>query len=369
MNRKPFRIRMAAAPLLLLAALATHASNAHASDAPATNASSTNAPARAGELLVGNKSADTLWRLSLADGRKLGEAPTAPGPHEIAVSPDGKLAVVSEYGRQASGNTLGVYATADGRLLRRIDLGTHTRPHGLRFAASGQQVLVTTEGSDALLVVDLDGKARRAIELGPGKGHMVALSRDGRVAYVSKVGAGTLVRVDLDDGSTLEKPAGAGAEGVAVATDGSVWVSNREEGSVTVHDPATLDVLDTLASDGFPIRVGFTPSGRHALVTNARAATLAVFDSVTRKPVAVVPLVEPGSAYRETMLGGGALPIGAIVDPSGERVYVAISGGNEIAVVDTASWTVVERWQTGDEPDALGIVESGASEPARVKAK
>ena len=53
---------------------------------------------------------------------------------------------------------------------------------------------------------------------------------------------------------------------------------------------------------------------------------------------------------------------GAIADPSGKRVYVAISGGNEIAVVDTASWKVVDRWPTGDEPDALGIV--GPAAPA-----
>ncbi|GAB3513920.1 hypothetical protein GCM10027400_22930 [Pseudoxanthomonas daejeonensis] len=324
--------------------------------------------AGAAELLVGNKSADTLWRLSLEDGRKLGESPTAPGPHEIAVSPDGRLAVVSEYGRQASGNTLGVYDTTDGHLLRRIDLGTHSRPHGMRFDADGQHLLVTTEGSDALVVVDIAGKVDRAIDLGPGKGHMVALSRDGKVAYVSKVGAGTVVRVDLADGATLEKPAGAGAEGIGVAPDGSVWVSNREDGSVTVHDPATLDVHDTLDSDGFPIRVGFTPSGRHALVTNARAATLAVFDTVSRKPVAVVALAKPGTEYRETMLGRAALPIGVISDPSGKRVYVAISGGNEIAVVDTASWSVVERWPTGDEPDALGIVTDPAA-PARGKAK
>ena len=350
MSRMPFR-RLAATPALLLAMLAAPGFDAHAFDPQAGSA-----PSRGAELLVGNKSADTLWRLSLADGRKLGQTPTAPGPHEIAVSPDGQLAVVSEYGRQAPGNTLGVYDTADGRLLRRIELGTHTRPHGMRFDADGRRLLVTTEGSDALLVVDVEGKVERAIDLGPGKGHMVALSRDGAVAYVSKVGAGTVVRVGLADGSVLEKPAGVGAEGIAVASDGRVWVSNREEGSVTVHDPVTLDVLDTLASDGFPIRVVFTPSGRHALVTNARAATLAVFDSVSRKPVALVELARPGAEYRETMLGRAALPIGAIADPSGERVYVAISGGNEIAVVDTASWTVVERWPTGDEPDALGIV-------------
>ncbi|WP_238389727.1 gluconolaconase [Pseudoxanthomonas koreensis] len=316
------------------------------------------APVAAGELLVGNKSADTLWRLSLEDGRKLGEAPTAPGPHEIAVSPDGTLAVVSEYGRQAPGHTLGVYGTDTGTLLRRIDLGVHGRPHGMRFEADGRHLLATTEASDALLRVDLDGKVERVFDLGPGKGHMVALSADGATAYVSKVGAGTVVRVDLADGAVLEKPAGAGAEGIGIAPDGTVWVSNREAGTVTVHDPATLDALDTLDSAGFPIRVGFTPSGRHALVTNARAATLAVFDTVSRKPVARVELARPGVEYRETMPGRAALPIGAIADPSGQRVYVAISGGNEIAVVDTASWKVVERWPTGDEPDALGIVPS-----------
>ena len=324
----------------------------------------------AAELLVGNKAADSLWRLSLEDGRRLGEASTAPGPHEIAVSADGRLAVVSEYGRQAAGHTLGVHDAASGKRLRQVDLGTHTRPHGLRFLGDAHRLLVTTEGSDALLLVDVDaGEVERAIDIGPGKGHMVALAADGKVAYVSKVGAGTVVRIDLGSGEVLEKPAGAGAEGIAVATDGSVWVSNREDGTVTVHDPATLDVLDTLDSEGFPIRVVFTPSGRHALVTNARAATLAVFDAVSRTPVALVELARPGAAYRETMLGRAALPIGAIADPSGRRVYVAVSGGNEVAVVDTATWTVVARWPTGDEPDALGIVATGASAPARGNGK
>ncbi|WP_372012755.1 beta-propeller fold lactonase family protein [Pseudoxanthomonas sp. 10H] len=324
--------------------------------------------AHAAELLVGNKAADTLWRLSLEDGRKRGEAATAPGPHEIAVSPDGRIAVVSEYGRQSPGNTLGVYDAVGGRLLRRIALGAHTRPHGLRFLDDDHRLLATAEGSDALLVVDVDaGKVERAIDIGPGKGHMVALAADRKVAYVSKVGAGTVARIDLASGEVLERPAGAGAEGIAVAADGSVWVSNREEETLTVHDAATLEVLDTLASDGFPIRIVFTPSGRHALVTNARAATLAVFDAVTRDPVALVELARPGASYRETMLGRAALPIGAIVDPSGRRAYVAVSGGNEIAVVDTASWTVVERWATGEEPDALGIVGAAAAPPARAK--
>ncbi|MEZ0472560.1 YncE family protein [Luteimonas salinilitoris] len=74
------------------------------------------------------------------------------------------------------------------------------------------------------------------------------------------------------------------------------------------------------------------------------------------EPVATVALAEPEARYRETMLGRAALPIGVIAGPDGARVYVAVSGGNEIAVVDRRTWQVVERWKTGNEPDALGIV-------------
>ena len=57
------------------------------------------------------------------------------------------------------------------------------------------------------------------------------------------------------------------------------------------------------------------------------------------------------------MLGRASLPIGVIADPKRPRVYVAISGGDEIAVIDTAKWQVTDQWKTGREPDALAIAE------------
>lgn len=322
--------------------------------------------AESGELLVGNKSADTVWRLSLADGRKLGEVASGQGPHEIVVSPDGHIAVVSDYGRERPGRSLTVIDAAGKHATRSIDLGEHARPHGMRFLPGGRRLLATTEDSGALLVVDVEaGKVERAIDIGSGKGHMVALPADGKVAYVSKVGAGTVVRVDLAEAKkTHEMPAGKGAEGIAVADDGSVWVSNRVDGTVTVHDPATLAVLATLDSPGFPIRVAFTADGAHALVTNARAATLSVFDAGARKPVATVALAPDGVEFRETMLGRAALPIGAIADPAGGRVFVAVSGADRIAVVDTKDWEVKEYWETGSEPDALAIAPAKAGQAA-----
>ncbi len=314
-------------------------------------------------LLVGNKAADTLWVLDATDGRRLAEIATGPGPHEIATSPDGRLAVVTDYGSGAAGDSLTVITLADGST-RRIALGEHRRPHGLRFLPDGRHVVVTTEQAGTLVRVDLArGLVDGVVDIGEGVGHMVALSADGRRAYVSKIRAGTVVQVDLTMLAVVaEAPAGEGAEGIAVAADGTVWVTNRAADTVTVHDPDTLAVLATLPSAGFPIRVVFTPDGRQALVTNATAATLAVFDVARRAPVTTVDLAIDDAEPRDTMLGTGPLPIGAIVHPRAPRAFVAISGADRIAVVDTARWRVVAHWATGREPDALGIVTGDAAD-------
>ncbi len=308
-------------------------------------------------LLVGNKSDDTVWRISLEDGSRVEVVDSGPGPHEIAVAADGRSAVVTDYGQQQPGSSLTVLDLAGGGAPRSIDLGRHGRPHGLRCLPDGQ-VLVTTEGSASLLRVDLgQGTVAQAIDVGDGIGHMVAVSRDGAIAYVSKIGAGTVSRVDLAAGRvTHEVAAGEGAEGIEVAPDGSVWVTNRAEDTVTVHDPDTLETRATLPSEGFPIRVVFTPDGRHGLVTNAKAATMTVFDAASRAPVATVALRPEGAGSGQSMLGQGPMPIGVVADPSRPRVYVAISGGDRVAVVDTESWRVLDYWPTGRQPDALGIV-------------
>lgn len=314
---------------------------------------------RAAELLVGNKSADTVWRLSLKDGRRVGEFRTGNAPHEIAVSPDRSTAVVTNYGSERSGNTLSVLDLVGGRPTRHIDLGQHGAPHGLRFLSDGRRVVATAEASASLLVVDVrEGAIEQAIDVGGGVGHMVALSPDERFAYVTKIAAGTVSRIDLASGAkTHERPAGRGAEGVAVRPDGAeVWVTNREDGTVTVHDPRTLAVKRRMSSRGFPIRVVFSADGALAFVTNARAATLAVFDARTKVPRATVVLSREDMDYQPTMLGNAALPIGVAVAADRPRAYVAISGGDRIAVIDTERWQVVDYWVTGREPDALGIV-------------
>lgn len=340
-------LALLAAALALTACAATPIASPATADTPA---------ASAGELLVGNKSADTVWRIALDDGRKLGEFASGHQPHEIGVSADGRRVVVTNYADDPRGNSLSVLDPASGQG-RIVDLGAGVRPHGLVPIPGSAHWLVTAEGLSQLLRVDLDtGRIVQRMPVGEGIAHMVAT--DGRAAFVTHLRSGRLKRIDLASGATThEVEAGAGAEGVAVHPDsGEVWVSNRAADTVTVHAGEDLRLLATLPSPGFAIRVAFTADGRHALVTNARAARLAVFDAATREQVADVPLARDGVEYADTLLGRAALPIGVIADPRRPRVYVAISGADEIAVVDTLRWQVVDHWQTGREPDALGIL-------------
>ena len=57
-------------------------------------------------LLVCNKSADTVSVFDVVTRAEIATLPTGEAPHEIAVSPDGCTAVVTNYGRQRAGRTL-----------------------------------------------------------------------------------------------------------------------------------------------------------------------------------------------------------------------------------------------------------------------
>jgi YVTN family beta-propeller protein len=62
-----------------------------------------------GTLLVLNKAANTVSLIDLAKKKSVATIRTGEEPHEVAVSPDGKTAVVCNYGSSPTpGNTLTV---------------------------------------------------------------------------------------------------------------------------------------------------------------------------------------------------------------------------------------------------------------------
>jgi YVTN family beta-propeller protein len=310
-------------------------------------------------LLVVNKGESTVSIVEPREGREVVRVPTGHAPHEVAVSPDGRLAVVTNYGTGPEpGNTLTVIDMAELAPTATIDLGEQTRPHGIAWHPDGRRVAVTTEGNGTLTIVDVPARhVEAAIPTGAQVSHEVALSADGSRAFVANIGSGSVTVIDVDEGSVEATiPTGRGAEGVAVSPDGAeVWVTNRAENTVTVLDATTLEVLATVPSEDFPIRVVFTADGEHALVTNARSAELRVFHVADRSLKAAVPIQAPVVDGGPQVLAfeGSATPIGVLGDPDGRLVYVAAASADVVAVVDLEQGQVVRLIGVGREPDGL----------------
>ncbi|HEX2253691.1 MAG TPA: cytochrome D1 domain-containing protein [Thermoanaerobaculia bacterium] len=303
------------------------------------------APAAADTLLVANKGEATLALVDLARGEVVATLPTGAGPHEVAVSPDGALAVVADYGGREPGSTLTVVDVPGAKVVRTVDLGGHRRPHGVVFL-DARRVAVTTEGSGSLLVVDVvAGEVARAVETGQRVSHMVAVAPGGSRAWVANLGSGNVTVVDLAAGEKLGDVAtGAGAEGVAVSPDGRwVWVTNREADTVSLVDAGTLEKVADVPSAEFPIRAEVTPDGRWVLVSNAESGDLTVIDAGERRVARRI----------ELPAGKTSAPIGIEIAPDGKRAWIAHTAADLVQVLDLETWKPTATLATGDEPDGM----------------
>lgn len=304
-------------------------------------------------LVVLNKRAASVSLVDVASGATVATLPTGVGPHEVAVSPDGRTAVVADYGEQTPGSTLTVLDLAGRRVVRTIPLGDYRRPHGIAFLPDGRRVVATVEVNRAVIVVDVAaGKVAYAVATDEPGTHLLTLARDGGRVYTANIPAGSVSLVDLGERRLVRTArVGTQTEAIALAPDGrELWVGDNATHRLTVLDASTLDTLATLPSGGqVPIRLAFTPDGREVLVSNVQSGELALFDARARRLVATIPMP------------AGAQPIGILMDPTGKRAWVATSGRDEVAEVDLAARRITRFLATGDNPDGLGYarVETG----------
>jgi YVTN family beta-propeller protein len=312
-------------------------------------------------LVVANKAEATASLIDLTSGEVIATLPTGEGPHEVGVSPDGRFALVTNYGnRGGGGQSLTLIDVPAAVVVKTIDLGQHKKPHGVEWL-DDEHAAVTAEASKALLVVDVDkGEIVRTIRTDEEISHMVALHPDGRRAYTANMGSGSMTVLDLEKGERETSIAtGDGAEGIAVSASGEhVWVTNRAADTVTVIDTETFETVKQIPSRGFPIRATATPQGQ-VLVTRARAGELVIYDAETLEEVRTVPFDLETLDVEERLFGDrfgdSSVPIGVIVDGAGEHAFVAHANADVITEVDLATGEIVRVLRAGKEPDGLGF--------------
>ena len=211
-------------------------------------------------------------------------------------------------------------------------------------------------------MVDVEtGKVEKVIRTDQDVSHMVEASFDGRRAFVTNIGSGSVSVIDLEIGKLVTSiPTGAGAEGIALSSDGKeLWVTNRVANTLSIINTESLEIVDTLHAGDFPLRVKITPDGLYALVSNARSANVSVFDTKDRKQVGTISFeVDVSAEARDRLFGDrfgkSPVPIGIVIPPDGQFAYIANSNADVVAVVDLKAWKVVDWIKAGREPDGLG---------------
>jgi YVTN family beta-propeller protein len=334
-------------------------------------------------LLVLVKSDRTLAIVDPESLQVVGRVPAGPDPHEVIASADGKLAYISNYGGPDSNlHTVTVVDLAAQKNLPAIDLGALRSAHGLAFA--GGKLYFTVETNKAIGRYDpATGRVDWVMGTGQDRTHMIDVSQTLDRIVTSNVSSGTISiieqvsqpnggfgpppgappgRGNQPGGGPPQGPppggphktwevtnvkAGNGSEGFDVSPDGKeIWAANARDATVTIIDAAAKRVTDTIPiSVNGANRLKFTPDGTRVLISGlgfggrSAGGDLVVFDVAARKEI------------KHYDLGGGAA--GILMTPDGSRAYVAVSGSDNVAVVDLRTLEVTGHISVGKQPDGL----------------
>jgi len=233
--------------------------------------------------------------------------PVGIGPHEVAVSPDGRVAVVTIYGQQPAGNQLAVLDLVRDSVVRIIDL------------ASGAIEPVPTNARGS---------------------HMVAVESSGRRAWTANVADNSVSELDLEARRFVRAtPVPARPEGIAVTPDGrEVWVGSNETGAVTVIATAGGQVAHTLTGARFPYRLGASPDGRRVAVVDGQGNMLRIADVASH-------------AYTGSIALAG--PRGVVIGEDNRTAYVTLAEGS-LAIVDIQDLSLRRTIPVEASPDGVG---------------
>lgn len=275
-----------------------------------------------------------------ADGRRLGGVAVGQYPHEIILSPDRKLAYVSDNGvlwmtnPGEGGNTISVIDLASRKRVAVIDLGQYRRPHGMDIHGPTNRMVCTIENPDGMLLIDL--AARKVVRMYDVKGaspHMVILDPNGEWAYVSNTATHTVAAVHLASGEvkpipTDERPQG----GVFAADRKTLYLTNSDGNSISIIDTAKKERVGTIRTGKGPGRIAITPDQKTLVYNLQPGQGVGFADIATRKQVA------------EIALGGNPLSLTMTTD--GKLAYAGIQDQDRVATISVPERKIVRVFST-----------------------
>ena len=237
-------------------------------------------------------------------------APSGTGSVEVAVTPDGRYALVTlENSKALAVFDVGVALRADqGRSAYLGQVPVGDGPVGVAISPEGRWAYVTSEGrrgsAGTVSVIDLSrattdpAKAVVATVAADCSPVRVITSPDGSIVWVTARGSdevlafsATRLRSDPAHARLAQVPVGPAPVGLALAHGGRYLVVGDSNRFGAANAPADVRILDvaaalagrpatvaTVPADGFPRDLAITPDGRTALVPNYSTEHLQAID-------------------------------------------------------------------------------------------
>jgi YVTN family beta-propeller protein len=250
-----------------------------------------------------------------------------------------------------------VYVTQlDNQRLARINLPTlgvagsvvvGSIPTDVSFNAAGTRAYVANQFSRTIGIVDVASNTQvSTIPVTGDPFEVIANADDTRLYVVTN--SNRLYEIDRVTGATLRSVALAGTgQSLAFHPNGDlVYVSTFTGGTVVEIDTRTMTVARTFVTGGLAQEVVVSLDGTELFVADQTLQRVDVFSLGTGARLASIPV------------GGNAW--GMAMTPDQSQLYVSLLSRGEVAVIERATRTVVQRIATGGTPRRIAFNQAGS---------
>ncbi|HET8999923.1 MAG TPA: plastocyanin/azurin family copper-binding protein [bacterium] len=329
--------------LVSLALVACLAMTAWAGAAPSpTLAAMGHAP----KAYIGLFNDNAVAVLDTGTNRVLSTIPIPAGPHGLVISPDGRRVYASSDGS----STVSVISAVTDRVVSSIEVGKS--PHGLAISRDGRQVLVAVFGASQVVAIDTV-RNQVVARIPVGNPHNIAISPDGRTAYVAaqQPGSSALAILDLTTYQQVGTvPLAATPRALNFSPDGkALYFTLAGSAAVQVLDPTRNQIVDQIQVGESPHHPFVTATGEYGLVVVQGPGQLAVINPASRKVIGTVAV--------------GKFPHWVGTTSDGDTAYVTNEGANTVSVVDIEKQKVLATIPVGSAPRKI-VVQSGTATKA-----
>lgn len=205
-------------------------------------------------LIIGDTSGNALVFLDPVTGEPQRRM-TVSDPYQLQFSPDGKWLTIAGLAR----NQIDIYDAATFQLVHRIPASS--MPSHVAYSPDSSVVYTSLQGTDSLVAVNVhSGAVLWKTKIGSAPAGVLWLND--RV-LVGIMGSDNVAVIDPASGAVERRiVTGRGAHNLFLTPDGgTLYVTNRVDGSISVLDPTTLAVRKKIQLPGGPDDMDFGPDG------------------------------------------------------------------------------------------------------------